>query len=223
MTVPIPDPIDGPTPRRLIRDRAYDAIREAILSGELRPGERLDDTELQNWLGISRTPIRQALYALTLEGFIETAPQAHTRVVRPRPEDAAHYLQTIGVLVAGVTVITMREATGEQRERLIERLRPATAAIGRGERNAFIERVSEYYIALVAMCPNPMLTRLVEQTATALGYSVVVAFEDLQIDWDDVREQYELLIQELDSGTPETIEDATRQLFRLPSTSRHPA
>lgn len=219
--MPVPLPTGPQHPRRLIRDRAYDAIRDAILRGELRPGERLDDAELQKWLGISRTPIRQALYALTLEGFIETAPQAHTRVVRPRPENAAHYLQTIGVLVTGVTMITLRVATDDQRTMLVEPLKLATQAIGDGNRSEFIERVTEYYIALNSMCPNPMVTRLVEQTATALGYNVVVAFENLHIDWDDVRRQYELLIHELQTGTAETIENATRQLFRLPSNRPH--
>ncbi|HEV7186085.1 MAG TPA: GntR family transcriptional regulator [Leifsonia sp.] len=214
--MPIPD-LDGlQHPRRLIRDRAYEAIRGAILSGDIRPGERLDDAELQTWLGISRTPIRQALYALTLEGFIETAPQAHTRVVRPRHEDATHYLQTIGVLVTGVTVITLRAATADQRADLVATLALATEAIGDDNRKEFIERVSGYYVALTEMCPNPMLTRLVEQSATALGYNVVVAFEDLQIDWEDVRRKHEHLIHELQTGTPDTIENATRQLFQLP-------
>src|SRR3954452_18488595 len=96
--VPIPEPAGNPAaPRQLIRDRAYTAIKTAILDGSLLPGERLDDAELQRWLAVSRTPIRQALYALTLEGLVETAPQSHTRVVSPRAEKARENLQTIGV------------------------------------------------------------------------------------------------------------------------------
>ena len=113
--MPIPAAPQGRTPRRLIRDQAYDAIQKAILDGDFKPGEVLDDAELQQWLKMSRTPIRQALYALTLEGLIETAPQAHTRVIRPRPEQAVDYLQAIGVLVVGATTLAYRETTPDDR------------------------------------------------------------------------------------------------------------
>src|SRR6476619_698630 len=50
--------------RVLLRDEAYGRLRDAILDGTLEAGEQLRDAELSSWLGISRTPIREALARL---------------------------------------------------------------------------------------------------------------------------------------------------------------
>ena len=66
--------------RDLLRDRAYAAIRDAIVDGTLAPGERLRDQELCEWLGLSRTPVREALSRLEQDGLVESAPQRFTHV-----------------------------------------------------------------------------------------------------------------------------------------------
>lgn len=80
--MPIPKqtlpPIDGN--RKLLRDEAYEKILNAITDGKLSPGEKLHDETLQEWLGISRTPIRQAVARLVDLGVIEMSPNRYTRV-----------------------------------------------------------------------------------------------------------------------------------------------
>jgi DNA-binding GntR family transcriptional regulator len=71
---------DATLDRELLRDRAYAAIRDAIVDGTLMPGERLRDQELCSWLGLSRTPVRDALARLEGDGLVESAPQRFTRV-----------------------------------------------------------------------------------------------------------------------------------------------
>ena len=66
--------------RSLLRDQAYEALRDAIEEGVLEPGERLNEADLVGWLGISRTPIREALTRLERGGLIETTPGRLTRV-----------------------------------------------------------------------------------------------------------------------------------------------
>jgi DNA-binding GntR family transcriptional regulator len=67
-------------PRRLLRDEAYARIREAIVEGLLAPGEIVRDVELAKELGLSRTPVREALSRLAEEGLVESKPHAFTRV-----------------------------------------------------------------------------------------------------------------------------------------------
>ena len=55
-----------------LASRAHDRLREAILRGDLRPNERLVETELAGWLEVSRTPLREALQRLASEGLIES-------------------------------------------------------------------------------------------------------------------------------------------------------
>ena len=61
--------------RSLARDEAYEKIRDWIIDGTLRPGELLRDQEIAQSLGVSRTPIREAVTLLDQEGFVRTRPR----------------------------------------------------------------------------------------------------------------------------------------------------
>ena len=73
-----------------LRDVVFNTLREAILRGELKPGERLMEIQLANKLGVSRTPIREAIRKLELEGLVLMIPRK-------------------GAVVAQITEKSMRE------------------------------------------------------------------------------------------------------------------
>src|SRR6478609_8709865 len=103
----MPVPANDPFERDLLRDRAYAAIRDAIVDGTLQPGERLRDQELQAWLGLSRTPVREALNRLEQDGLVETAPQRFTRVApldRRAAKDAFPVVAALHALAAELAV-----------------------------------------------------------------------------------------------------------------------
>ncbi|ORV82337.1 GntR family transcriptional regulator [Mycolicibacterium iranicum] len=77
MPVPVASSPEG---RQLLRDSVFVRIRDAIIDGTLEPGERLLDNELSAWLGVSRTPIREALARLDAAGLVETKPGRYTIV-----------------------------------------------------------------------------------------------------------------------------------------------
>jgi len=85
--MPVPQQRDA-VHRRLLRDDAYTMLRMAIVDGTLGPGEPLNDGELCSWLGLSRTPVRDALGRLAEEGLVEIAPQRYTRVSDVTARDA---------------------------------------------------------------------------------------------------------------------------------------
>jgi DNA-binding GntR family transcriptional regulator len=66
--------------RRLLRNDVYELLLDHILNGAFRPGERLKDAELTAWLGVSRTPVREALSRLVSVGLVQTAPNRYTIV-----------------------------------------------------------------------------------------------------------------------------------------------
>src|SRR5688572_19350509 len=68
-------------------DEAYEAMRQAILSHVFKPGERLQDEEISQKLGVSLTPVRHALQQLAREGLIETHPRSGTCVSSVSAED----------------------------------------------------------------------------------------------------------------------------------------
>jgi DNA-binding GntR family transcriptional regulator len=109
--MPVPDfPI--PLERDLLRDRAYSTIRDAIVDGTLAPGERLKDQELCAWLGLSRTPVRDALNRLEQEGLVETAPQRYTQVApiyRREASDAFPVVAAVHALAAELAIPHLTE------------------------------------------------------------------------------------------------------------------
>ncbi len=76
--MPIPDTL--PLEKRLFREDVYSTIQNWIIDGTLEPLEKIRDTDLALQLGVSRTPIREALRRLEDEGLIETKVNAWTRV-----------------------------------------------------------------------------------------------------------------------------------------------
>jgi len=78
--MPIPAANSTEGPRRLLRDVVYDKMLAAIVDGTLEPGERLNDDELCKWLGVSRTPVREAIAQLHNYGLVEIEANRDTRV-----------------------------------------------------------------------------------------------------------------------------------------------
>jgi DNA-binding GntR family transcriptional regulator len=81
-----------------LRDVVFNTLREAILKGELKPGERLMELQLAAKLGVSRTPIREAIRMLELEGLAVTTPRKGAEVARMTEKDMEDVLQIRKVL-----------------------------------------------------------------------------------------------------------------------------
>lgn len=211
--MPIP-PSPHPTraPRRLVRDRVYAQIREAILTGVLLPGERLDEAKLREWLGVSSTPIREALHTLAVEGYVDSAPQSYTAVAPPQPERARENFQTIGVLLCGMSLLTLPVTTVEQRTRLASL---ADAAVPGRRNGSDRPAIEAYFEALVEMCPNPALVQLAIDAGTSLAYQLTVSHERLDGDLSPLADGFETLRDALVANDLARAECATRRIFLL--------
>ncbi|MGH1524399.1 GntR family transcriptional regulator [Leifsonia sp. L25] len=213
--MPVPGVSENRQVRVLARDRAYESLKTAILDGTIRPGEHLDDAELQAWLGMSKTPIRQALHALTVEGFVETAAQSYTRVVEPRAEDAVPHLQTIGVFVLGVQDLTLSGLSDADRDALVGDLDRLIAALQAADLDSSMAASRQYHGRLMALCPNRVLLRLGERTLAARAYYVGVAYRALGIDWMEAAQSYAALRSALAAADTRGVAAATREVFRI--------
>jgi DNA-binding GntR family transcriptional regulator len=116
MPTPLPQGIHK---RSLLRDDVYQSIRDAIVDGTLAPGERLKDPELEAWLGVSRTPIREALLRLERAGLIIAAPGRATIVAPLDPGSTVNAQQVVAAMhelaarlaVPAVTAVALAEMT----------------------------------------------------------------------------------------------------------------
>jgi DNA-binding GntR family transcriptional regulator len=104
MPVPVTEAVN---PRRLIRDEVFLRLLDAIVDGDLLPGEQLFDAEIEKWVGVSRTPVREALNQLAAMGLVEILPQKRTRVTPIDPTRLRGLLGMLSPLLEGV----VRDAT----------------------------------------------------------------------------------------------------------------
>ncbi|HEX9062256.1 MAG TPA: GntR family transcriptional regulator [Clostridia bacterium] len=76
-----------------LREVIFDSLREAIIVGELKPGERLMEVQLAEKMGVSRTPVREAIRMLELEGLVEMLPRKGAHVAELSIKDIVDVLE----------------------------------------------------------------------------------------------------------------------------------
>jgi len=105
---------------RSMQDIVFETLRDEILSGKLRPGEALNTLSLSNRLGVSRTPIREALNRLVSIGLIENFPHRGSFVRKLSAEEVLEVYYIRAALAGVCARLATRRITEAQKARLIE-------------------------------------------------------------------------------------------------------
>ena len=115
-TLPDPPPGDGPAPiaRQSLHDQVVTRVRDLIIEGALTPGMRIHEGQLGAKLGVSRTPLREALKVLASEGLIELVASRGAIVRRFTAKDVRDMLDVLAVLEAFAARLACRVATDAQ-------------------------------------------------------------------------------------------------------------
>lgn len=165
MPVPLSE---GIAARSLLRDNAYKALRTAIVDGTLAPGERLRDDELSRWLGVSRTPIREALARLEQAGLVQTQPGRHT-IVSPIDVREARAAQSVA---AAMHELAVREAITNISSGDLAAMRHANtrfaAALDAHDPDAALAADDEFHAVAVEASANPYIAAVLEQVTPVL-------------------------------------------------------
>ncbi|MEK3889119.1 GntR family transcriptional regulator [Bacillus sp. FSL K6-3431] len=97
----MPIPINHSKPiRTTAKESAFNQIQQWIIDGTLQPGEKLNDTELAKALGVSRTPVRESLQLLEMQGFVKMYPGKATQVTEVKKESITDLLPPLAALQA---------------------------------------------------------------------------------------------------------------------------
>lgn len=212
----MPIPGGQPVVRRVaLRQSTADRIRAAIYDGTLQSGELLIDQELQDWLGVSRTPVREALHELERVGLVEMVPQRYTRVAQPRPEDRTAVLQTLGALVSGVVRITVPTLRPGPRAELIAFVEHTMATVEAQDADGHGRSVWGLVDRFLKHCENPVLVAATKDVIGALVYRLSVTRSAATTEWEDLRIGYPHLRAAIASGDAVGAELAVEHIFRL--------
>jgi DNA-binding GntR family transcriptional regulator len=169
----------GLVSRSLLRDDAYRAIRDAIVDGTLAPRERLTDPDLVAWLGVSRTPIREALARLEQAGLVQTKPGKHT-IVSPVDVRAVHEAQAV---TAAMHELAVRTAVPNLSETEIGAMRAANAAFASALRSndvpAALAADDAFHAVAVEVCANRAVRSVLDQFTPVLRRAERLRFSSL--------------------------------------------
>ena len=105
-----------------LRDVVFKTLRRGILTGELKPGERLMEIHLANRLGVSRTPIREAIRKLELEGLVTMIPRRGAEVANITEKNLKDVLEVRQALESLAIELACERITPENKEALREKL-----------------------------------------------------------------------------------------------------
>jgi DNA-binding GntR family transcriptional regulator len=144
-------------------DRAYTALRDVILSLDIynRSGEvRLDERQLASDLGISRTPVREAMVQLEREGFVRSVPRRGIYVVRKTKHEVIELITAWAALECMAARLITQNAADEE----IASLRAMFATFENGRLHAKLDEYSEvnieFHQAIIRMSRNSVLIDL---------------------------------------------------------------
>jgi DNA-binding GntR family transcriptional regulator len=143
---------------------AEDRLREAILRGELRPGQRLNASDLAERWGVSATPLREAFQRLAGEGLVELLPQRGARVSELAADEAARIYE-LRLLLEPLALRQSLEASDDQHR---GEIRAAFAAFSSAQSTLEgVEAHAEFHRILLSRCPSVWLLRFTAQLADA--------------------------------------------------------
>jgi DNA-binding GntR family transcriptional regulator len=160
--MPVPS-AHAATARTLLRDQAYTRLRDAILDGTLEPGEQLKDAELAEWLGLSRTPIREAVARLEEYGLVDTKPQSFTRVAPLSARDARDAFTVYAALEALAASLGVPRLTAADLETMRAANRDFANALTADDVDAAIAADDRFHGVLVQASANREIARSLER------------------------------------------------------------
>ena len=216
----MPVPSTAPTEHQRLRDTVRHKIHAAIMDGTLEPGERLNDDELIAWLGVSRTPIREALSQLARGGLIEMAPNRYTRVTTPDPAEVVEAMQTLGVLFGGVVRLAVPRLTAATRKKVLAQLDRTIAELDAHDVPAVNRDALAVFGLYVDVCGNADLQRVCRDTTDGLAFRLRLPNLDELVDWDRMTADFRRLREATAAGDNVAAELATEALHLLPGEKR---
>jgi DNA-binding GntR family transcriptional regulator len=177
------------TRHRPLRHAVQDEVRRRIVAGQYEQGERMFEDQIATELGVSRNPVREALQALSQDGFVDLLPRRGARVARVPASRAAELFEVREVLEGLVARLAATRRRPDDVERLRDVVRRGAAAVERGDLAALPALNTEFHRTLTGAAGNELLASTIERLADVIEwvYTKRIARRGAR-SWDEHRE-----------------------------------
>ena len=170
--------MNDPSSSLLLRDIAYERIKDAIRTAEVHPGQPLSETGLSKMLGISRTPVREALQVLAQEGLVQIIPGRAVTVAAPSINEVMDAFHIRYLLEPEVVRLAAKSVTTEQLGILSEAVEDLEKAAAVDDRATWSAIDNIFHVALSNACPNQLLGELSLQIRNRISYLSIDVKDD---------------------------------------------
>lgn len=192
-----------------LRDVVFQTLREAILKGDLRPGERLMELQLASKLGVSRTPIREAIRMLEQEGLAVTIPRKGAEVARMTEKNMEDVLQIREALDDLAVQVACDKITERQLEELTVVMKNFEHAIQAGDLKNIVAYDVEFHDIIYESTDNPKLVTLLNNLREQI-YRYRVEYLKEKENYPVLVKEHETIVEALKEKNKELVTDVMR-------------
>ncbi|MFZ6047869.1 GntR family transcriptional regulator [Pseudomonas sp. CR3202] len=186
-----------------LQEQLYQRLREGLLAGQFKPGERLKIRDLAAAWGTSPMPVRAALQRLVAEGALEGEPQRSVRVP-PMTRERFRQIYQVRMAVEGMAVEAAADRlASEELETLQGCMVRMDSAIERRDVQGYLTANSQFHRVLYGACGNPVLLRTIESLWLQVGpfFNRLFTEADLSLRLNDFHEDAFKALQAGDGKT----------------------
>ena len=144
-----------------LRDVVFNTLRQAIITGEFAPGERLMEIALANRLGVSRTPVREAIRKLELEGLVVMIPRKGAEVAKITEKDLRDVLEVRSSLEELAAELAAERMNDEVKEKLEKALKEFEEAIESDDNAAIADSDVDFHDVIFEATGNARLIQII--------------------------------------------------------------
>ena len=176
-----------------LRDVIFETLRKAIISGDISPGERLMEVSLADQMGVSRTPVREAIRRLEAEGLVTMIPRKGTHVSELTVKDIMDVLEVRGALDKLATGLASKRMQPAQIKALEGIHKQYVINVEKDNIEGAIRRDVEFHDAIYSASGNPRLIAMSSALREHVYRFRVIYMADVHIAENVLREHDEML------------------------------
>jgi len=175
-----------------LREIIFNTLREAIIVGELKPGERLMEVQLAEKMGVSRTPVREAIRKLELEGLVEMLPRKGARVANLSEKDIMDVLEVRSTLDGLASSLSAMRITDDEIKELKHILAQFITCIEKNNLQGSIKKDVEFHDVIYCSSRNDKLIQISNNLREQVQRYRVIYMKDYSSSKELVKEHTEI-------------------------------
>jgi DNA-binding GntR family transcriptional regulator len=186
------------TSKASLHDQVAARLRTMLVEGRIRPGAKLNERELSEQLHVSRTPLREAIKMLAVEGLVDLLPNRGAIAVQLTEDDVLHTFEVLAGLEGLSGELAAQRITDEERAELRALHYEMLACHARGDLSGYYRLNAAIHNAINAAARNPVLTRTYRQI-NARVQSLRFSTNQNAAKWQRAVKEHEAMVAALDA------------------------